>query len=68
MIPNGRITKKRGCIPGPLMGQTFDTVGRDVIYGHDVILNPQYKARVEGISDDGGLMLRLDEGHEIHRV
>ena len=40
------------------------TVGRRVMYGFDVVMQPQYEAVVTGISDSGGLMLRLDDGSE----
>lgn len=40
-----------------------DTIGRKVVFGHDVQKNPQYKAMVEGLTPDGGLILRhLDDG------
>ncbi|MDH4321756.1 MAG: biotin--[acetyl-CoA-carboxylase] ligase, partial [Desulfobulbaceae bacterium] len=35
-----------------------DTVGRKVLFGYDVQKKPQYEAVVEGITPDGGLMLR----------
>jgi len=42
--------------------QASDTIGRKVLFGHDVQKNPQYKAVVEGLSPDGGLVLRhLDD-------
>ena len=41
-----------------------DTIGRRVIFGLDVLKNPQYPAVVLGISEAGGLILRLDDGHE----
>jgi BirA family biotin operon repressor/biotin-[acetyl-CoA-carboxylase] ligase len=40
------------------------TVGRRVLFGFDVMKNPQYQATVTGISGSGGLILRLDDGHE----
>jgi BirA family biotin operon repressor/biotin-[acetyl-CoA-carboxylase] ligase len=40
------------------------TVGRRVLFGFDVMKEPQYQAVVTGISDAGGLILRLDDGHE----
>jgi BirA family biotin operon repressor/biotin-[acetyl-CoA-carboxylase] ligase len=44
--------------------QLSDTIGRRVVYGLDVLQKPQYRAEVEGISDTGGIILRLDDGHE----
>ncbi len=41
-----------------------DTVGKRVLYGFDVMTAPQYRAEVLGVDDDGGLILRLDDGHE----
>jgi len=41
-----------------------DTIGRRVVYGLDVLQKPQYRAVVEGISDTGGIVMRLDDGHE----
>ncbi|NOR25162.1 MAG: biotin--[acetyl-CoA-carboxylase] ligase [Desulforhopalus sp.] len=41
-----------------------DTVGKRVLYGFDVMTAPQYRAEVLGLDDDGGLILRLDDGHE----
>ena len=41
------------------------TVGRRVLFGFDVMTNPQYQAAVTGISDTGGLQLKLDDGSEI---
>ncbi|MDH3394282.1 MAG: biotin--[acetyl-CoA-carboxylase] ligase, partial [Desulfobulbaceae bacterium] len=35
-----------------------DTVGRKVLFGYDVQKKPQYEAVVEGLSPDGGLILR----------
>ncbi|SDO90595.1 BirA family transcriptional regulator, biotin operon repressor / biotin-[acetyl-CoA-carboxylase] ligase [Desulforhopalus singaporensis] len=40
-----------------------DTIGQDVIYGFDVVTNPQYPARVVGVDDSGGLILELEDGH-----
>ncbi len=41
-----------------------DSVGRRVRFGFDVQQSPQYEARVTGIQDDGGLVLRhlMDDG------
>jgi BirA family biotin operon repressor/biotin-[acetyl-CoA-carboxylase] ligase len=41
-----------------------DTVGKKVVYGFDVMTEPQYRAEVLGVDDDGGLILRLEDGHE----
>ncbi len=38
--------------------QASDTLGRRVLFGYDVQKNPQYEAVVEGLSPDGGLILR----------
>lgn len=40
------------------------TIGRRVLFGFDVMKNPQYQATVTGLSGTGGLILRLDDGHE----
>lgn len=41
-----------------------DTIGKKVVYGFDVMTAPQYKAEVLGVDDTGGLVLRLEDGHE----
>jgi BirA family transcriptional regulator, biotin operon repressor / biotin---[acetyl-CoA-carboxylase] ligase len=41
-----------------------DSPGRQVVYGLDVLTNPQYQAFVVDISADGGLILRFADGHE----
>lgn len=41
-----------------------DTVGKKVVYGFDVMTAPQYQAEVLRVDDDGGLVLRLEDGHE----
>lgn len=41
-----------------------DTIGKKVIYGFDVMKAPQYRADVLRVDDDGGLVLRLEDGHE----
>jgi biotin-(acetyl-CoA carboxylase) ligase len=50
------------------MLQTWDDlsgiIGRRVLFGFDVVKNPQYQAVVTGLSESGGLILRLDDGHE----
>lgn len=40
-----------------------DSIGRKVLFGFDVMTAPQYSARVLGLSDDGGLILELEDGH-----
>ncbi len=40
-----------------------DTVGKKVIYGFDVMTAPQYRAQVLGVDNDGGLVLRLEDGY-----
>ena len=40
------------------------TIGRRVLFGFDVMENPQYQATVTGLTESGGLILRLDDGHE----
>lgn len=42
-----------------------DTVGRRVVYGFDVMTNPQYEAKVSGLDKDGGLVMQLDDGSTI---
>ncbi|PIE56692.1 MAG: biotin--[acetyl-CoA-carboxylase] ligase [Desulfobulbus propionicus] len=41
-----------------------DTVGRDVVFGHDVQRTPLYRAKVLDIDRWGGLVLRLGDGAE----
>ncbi|MCP4341842.1 MAG: biotin--[acetyl-CoA-carboxylase] ligase [Desulfobulbaceae bacterium] len=41
-----------------------DTVGKHVVYGFDVMTAPQYRAEVLGVDDDGGIVLRLEDGHK----
>jgi BirA family transcriptional regulator, biotin operon repressor / biotin---[acetyl-CoA-carboxylase] ligase len=39
-----------------------DTIGRRVVFGQNVFDNPLFEATVTGLRNDGGLMLRLDDG------
>ncbi len=39
-----------------------DTVGRTVQYGYDVQKKPLYRAGVQGVDDQGGLVMRLEDG------
>lgn len=39
-----------------------DTPGKRVRFGYDVMQNPQYEAVVTGLTHDGGLILRHDDG------
>ncbi len=39
-----------------------DSLGKRVVFGYDVLLNPQYEAVVGGIANDGGLILNHDDG------
>jgi BirA family biotin operon repressor/biotin-[acetyl-CoA-carboxylase] ligase len=41
-----------------------DTIGRPIVFGLDVLKNPQYPAVAIGIAETGGLILRLEDGHE----
>lgn len=41
-----------------------DTVGKRIVYGFDVMTAPQYRAEVLGVDDDGGIVLRLEDGHK----
>lgn len=41
-----------------------DTIGREVVFGFDVMENPQYKARVLGVDGGGGLVLEMEDGHQ----
>jgi BirA family transcriptional regulator, biotin operon repressor / biotin---[acetyl-CoA-carboxylase] ligase len=43
--------------------QLSDTIGRRVLFGHDVVAAPQYQALVTGLDSDGGLELRLPDGN-----
>ncbi|THB75696.1 MAG: biotin--[acetyl-CoA-carboxylase] ligase [Desulfobulbaceae bacterium] len=38
------------------------SIGRDVVFGFDVVTRPQYRAKVMGIAEDGGLMMQLEDG------
>lgn len=40
-----------------------DTIGQRVLYGFDVMTNPQYEANVLGVDENGGLQLQLDDGY-----
>lgn len=42
-----------------------DTLGKKVLYGYDIQRQPLYEAMVTGIRDDGAIIMRLDNGHEI---
>jgi BirA family transcriptional regulator, biotin operon repressor / biotin---[acetyl-CoA-carboxylase] ligase len=42
-----------------------DTIGRRVVFGHNVFDKPLYEATVTGLQDDGGLMLRFDDGSSV---
>ncbi len=39
-----------------------DTIGQRVSFGYDVVQNPQYEALVTGVTNDGGLILKHDDG------
>lgn len=39
-----------------------DTVGQRVVFGFDVMTNPQYEATIIGLEPDGGLKMRFDDG------
>ena len=41
-----------------------DSLGRQVVYGLDVMMKPQYQAFAADISVDGGLVLKFADGHE----
>ena len=41
-----------------------DTVGKHVVYGFDVMTSPQYRAEVLEVNEDGGLVLRLEDGYQ----
>ncbi|CAG37815.1 related to biotin acetyl-CoA carboxylase ligase [Desulfotalea psychrophila LSv54] len=40
-----------------------DTVGKRVVYGFDVMISPQYEAKIVAIDEMGGLVLRLADGY-----
>ncbi|MBU0485269.1 MAG: biotin--[acetyl-CoA-carboxylase] ligase [Proteobacteria bacterium] len=42
--------------------QLSDSVGRRVLFGHDVQKSPQYEAVVQGFDQRGALLLQLDDG------
>lgn len=42
-----------------------DSLGKKVIYGYDVLTQPQYSAQVTGIAEDGGLQMSLEDGTQI---
>lgn len=39
-----------------------DTIDKDVVFGFDVVSRPQYRAKVVGIAEDGGLKMQLEDG------
>ena len=39
-----------------------DTIGRRVVFGHNVFDTPLFEATVTGLHDDGSLVLQLDDG------
>ncbi|BHH82141.1 biotin--[acetyl-CoA-carboxylase] ligase [Desulforhopalus sp. 52FAK] len=41
-----------------------DTIGKDVVYGFDVITAPQYQGKVVRVDELGGLVIRLEDGFE----
>lgn len=41
-----------------------DSIGKKVVYGFDVIAAPQYHAEVLEVDSDGGLVMKLEDGHE----
>lgn len=41
-----------------------DVVGKRVVYGFDVMEEPQYEATVMAVDGDGGLVLQLDDGYQ----
>ena len=52
----------------PLIGgwkELSDSIGRRVLFGFDVVTEPQYRAKVKSIGNDGGLRLLLEDGAEI---
>jgi len=42
-----------------------DTLGREIIFGVDVVTSPQYRATAAGITSNGGLRLILEDGSDI---
>lgn len=42
-----------------------DSVGKRVVYGFDVMTNPQYRGEVLALEPDGGLRIQLEDGHDI---
>jgi BirA family transcriptional regulator, biotin operon repressor / biotin---[acetyl-CoA-carboxylase] ligase len=42
-----------------------DTIGKNVVFGQNVFEDPVFEATVTGLRDDGGLMLRLDDGSSL---
>lgn len=42
-----------------------DTLERRVVFGFDVVTEPQYRATVQAITNDGGLRLQLEDGTEV---
>jgi BirA family biotin operon repressor/biotin-[acetyl-CoA-carboxylase] ligase len=39
-----------------------DTLGRQVVYGYDVVRQPLYRATVKDVDDSGGLVMQLENG------
>ena len=66
-LREGNWSGKEGCHPlVERLKELGDAVGRRVIYGFDVMESPQYRAIVRGFTRDGGLILQLEDGSEIH--
>lgn len=42
-----------------------DSIGRRVLFGFDVVKEPQFKARVLDVTGSGGLVLELDDGSRL---
>ncbi len=40
-----------------------DSLDRRVVYGFDVMEQPQYEAHLVGLDEFGGIRLRLDDGY-----
>ena len=45
--------------------EVSDSLGKNVLFGYDVVAKPQYSAKVTGIAGDGGLQMLLDDGLKI---
>ncbi len=64
MLSEGAVADAEGPLLLSRWKELSDSLGRQVVYGLDVLTKPQYQAFVGGVSAEGGLVLQLADGHE----